>query len=68
MRFAKLEQNIIIAFFLAMFDYELTDQAGIPLKETPPVDFNGHSAMKPNSPVYFKYTPRVQAFGNGVNN
>lgn len=42
-----------------MFDYELTDMAGNPLEKAPPVDFNGHSATKPNPPVYLKYTQRV---------
>ena len=60
-QFAKLEQNIIIAFFLATFDYELTDRAGSPLAETPSVGFNGHAATKPSPPVYLKYTQRVRA-------
>lgn len=58
MRFAKLEQNIITAFFIAMFDYELTDKVGTPVSQTPPVDFNGHSATKPKEKAYLKYTPR----------
>ncbi|KAF4635641.1 hypothetical protein G7Y89_g2441 [Cudoniella acicularis] len=55
MRFAKLEQNIITAFFCAMFDYELVDKAGKPMTTTPPVDFNGHSATKPSPSIYLKY-------------
>ncbi|TVY15052.1 Sterol 14-demethylase [Lachnellula arida] len=58
MRFAKLEQNIITAFFIAMFDYELTDKVGTPISQTPPVDFNGHSATKPKEKVYLKYKLR----------
>jgi hypothetical protein len=42
-QFAKLEHNIITAFFIAMFDYELTDKVGNLVSETPPVDFNGHA-------------------------
>ncbi|TVY35052.1 Sterol 14-demethylase [Lachnellula occidentalis] len=57
MRFAKLEQNIITAFFIAMFDYELTDKEGTPVSATPPVDFNKHSATKAKG-VYLKYTLR----------
>ena len=59
MRFAKLEQNIILAFFLAMFDFELTDKVGNPVKETPPVDFNAPSAVKANPRVYLKYSRRT---------
>ena len=58
MRFAKLEQNIITAFFIAMFDYELTDKVGNPVSETPAVDFNGHAAEKPKERVYLKYKLR----------
>jgi hypothetical protein len=58
-QFAKLEQNIIITFFLATFDYELTDRAGSPPAETPSMGFNGHAAAKPSPPVYLKYTQRV---------
>ncbi|KAF8855280.1 cytochrome P450 [Acephala macrosclerotiorum] len=58
MRFAKLENNVIIAFFTAMFDYELTDKTGKPVHETPEVDFNGRSAMKPHVRPYIKYTRR----------
>ena len=57
-QFAKLEQNIITAFFIAMFDYELTDKVGNPVSETPPVNFNAHSAEKPKQRVYLKYKLR----------
>ena len=33
MRFAKLEQNIITAYFLAAFDFELQDKNGNKLTE-----------------------------------
>ncbi|KUJ10352.1 cytochrome P450 [Mollisia scopiformis] len=58
MRFAKLENNVIIAMFTAMFDYELADKAGKPVQGTPEVDFNGKSAMKPRVRPYVKYTSR----------
>jgi len=54
MRFAKLEMNVIIAHFLAMFDYNLCDHRGEKVHELPKVDQNAHSASKPNKPVYFK--------------
>ncbi|CAG8976008.1 hypothetical protein HYALB_00007535 [Hymenoscyphus albidus] len=58
MRFAKLEQNLITAFFIANFDYELTDKHGNPLATMPSVDYNGTSATKPKPPIYFKYQVR----------
>ncbi|TVY34155.1 Sterol 14-demethylase [Lachnellula subtilissima] len=58
MRFAKLEQNVITAFFLTMFDFELADKAGTPVSQTPPINFNGHAATKAEG-VYFKYTLRT---------
>lgn len=57
-QFAKLENNLIIAMFTAMFDYELTDKSGKPVQETPEVDFNGTSAMKPHVRPFVKYTTR----------
>jgi hypothetical protein len=58
MRFAKLENNIITAFFLAMFDYELVNAKGEPLTEIPREDMNGFTADKPKNPVHLKYTLR----------
>lgn len=58
MRFAKLEQNIITAYFIASFDFSLQDKNGRTLSEAPLVDFNGHSAHKPKTPQILKVTPR----------
>ncbi|CAG8960722.1 hypothetical protein HYFRA_00002258, partial [Hymenoscyphus fraxineus] len=58
MRFAKLEQNLITAFFIANFDYELTDKDGNPLATIPSVDYNGTSATKPKPSIYLKYQVR----------
>jgi sterol 14-demethylase len=58
MRFAKLEQNIITAYFIAEFEFELTDKNGRPLPTVPKVDFNAYSATKPNPPMYLKYRLR----------
>ncbi|ORY18132.1 cytochrome P450 6A1 [Clohesyomyces aquaticus] len=58
MRFAKLEQNIITAYFLATFDFELQDKKGNTLNQAPPIDMNGHSAHKPKVPIYLKTTTR----------
>ncbi|THW45271.1 cytochrome P450 6A1 [Aureobasidium pullulans] len=59
MRFAKLEQNIILAFFLAYFDFELADKNGNTGVKVPQSDSNNHAAVKPKERVYVKYRPRV---------
>jgi hypothetical protein len=53
-----MEQNIITAFFLATFDYELTDKDGQKVYDTSPVDYNSHTAMEPQQRVYQKYKQR----------
>ena len=56
-RFAELENNLIVAFFLAYFDeLKLTDADG---KERglPGADRNNHSAHKPADKIWIKYTP-----------
>ncbi|KAI5365207.1 Putative cytochrome P450 [Septoria linicola] len=58
-RFAKLENNMIVAFFLAYFDnIQLADKFGNLKAETSPVDRNGHTAHKPHEPMYLKYQLR----------
>ncbi|KAF2200677.1 cytochrome P450 6A1 [Delitschia confertaspora ATCC 74209] len=61
MRFAKLENNLITAYFLATFDFDLTDKNGVSLPKTPKVDFNGHAAEKPHNKVYLKYQVREKS-------
>lgn len=58
MRFAKLEQNIIAAYFLATFDFNLEDRSGQVLAVAPKVDVNGHSAFKPKDPPYIRVSVR----------
>ena len=58
MRFAKLEQNIITAYFIASFDFHLQDKNGTKLTVAPQIDINGHSAHKPKNPMFLKVTPR----------
>ncbi|KAL8281305.1 hypothetical protein RQP46_006339 [Phenoliferia psychrophenolica] len=59
MRFAKLESNMILAYFVAKFDFQLTDAGGKALASLPPLDENAHSAVKPTTPVFLKYTQRT---------
>jgi sterol 14-demethylase len=58
MRFAKLEQNIITAYFLATFDFYLQDKNGVRLSVPPKVDLNRHSAHKPRDGMLLKITTR----------
>ncbi|KAJ4359014.1 hypothetical protein N0V95_002550 [Ascochyta clinopodiicola] len=58
MRFAKLEQNIITAYFVASFDFSLEDESGRTLSIPPKVDQNGHSASKPKNPPYLRVSVR----------
>lgn len=58
MKFAKLEQNIIVAFFLAMFDFGLSDEEGNPVDSPPPVDLNMYSSWKPDDPIFLKLRAR----------
>ncbi|KAI5199546.1 cytochrome P450 6A1 [Aureobasidium subglaciale] len=58
MRFAKLEQNIILAFFLAYFDFELVDKDGKQVERVPKGDMNAFAAEKPKNRVYVKYSVR----------
>ncbi|KAF2822855.1 cytochrome P450 [Ophiobolus disseminans] len=58
MRFAKLEQNIITAYFVASFDFYLEDKRGKRMDVAPTIDFDRHSAHKPRIPQYLKVTPR----------
>lgn len=58
MRFAKLEQVLITAIWLAMFEYEIVDKNGQPTMEIPRENMNGFSAQPPDRNVYFKYKLR----------
>lgn len=58
MRFAKLEQNIIVAFFVTQFEYELCDRQGNAVRTPTPIDLNGFSACKPEPSAYVRYRQR----------
>jgi sterol 14-demethylase len=60
MRLAKLEITLIVAYFAAMFDFELCDREGNATAEMPKLPHrNEHSAQKSKVPVYLRYKPRV---------
>lgn len=58
MRFAKLEQNIIVAFFITQFEYELCDRQGNAVRTPTPIYLNAFSACKPEPSVYVRYRQR----------
>jgi cytochrome P450 len=59
-RFAKLENNIITAFWMAAFkDMQLVDKKGN-ASGLPAVDRNLHSAAKPTQKVYINYKLREE--------
>jgi len=58
-RFANLEAIIIAAYFVVMFEYELSDKNGKQLAETPPpVNRNQNQVQKPAKPIYIRYKER----------
>jgi len=59
MKFAKLEMFIIIATFVAMFDYTLEDVNGKTIQGPPPVDRSGHASAKPATPMRLRYKLRM---------
>jgi len=60
MRFAKLEQNIITAYFLSMFDFELCDVEGNRIKTLPDgwENHNKWASSKPEIRVKLRYQLR----------
>ena len=57
MRFAKLEQNLITAYFIASFDFDLEDKRGNKMSDVVVMDFNRHSAHKPQKSHMLRVTP-----------
>ncbi|GIZ48001.1 hypothetical protein CKM354_001107600 [Cercospora kikuchii] len=61
MRFAKLEINLIVAFFLAYFDnIQLLDEHKKPKTRTWDVDRNRHGSYKPTETTYIQYRVRPE--------
>ena len=62
MKLAKLEITLIIAYFFARFDFELSDRHGKANNEMPELpDRNEHTAKSRKSKVamYVRYKPRA---------
>lgn len=59
MRFAKLENNLIVSLFLAYFDeIQLLDGQGRPMAKVPTTNWNNHTARKPDVKINLKYRVR----------
>lgn len=62
MRFAKIENNIIVAFFVAYFDnLSVVGKDGKAVKKIPLADRNRASAHKPKERIFLKYSVRKEA-------
>lgn len=51
-----MENNLILAFFITMFDFEVVDKEGKRVDELPKVDLNSTATTKPKTRVYLKYS------------
>ena len=49
---------MIVAFFVATYDYMLVDKQGSPIPQPPPLNRNNMAASKPDTPLYLKYERR----------
>lgn len=58
MKFAKLEQNVIVAYWVAMFDFSLCDEKGRPTQVLPRSDRNGWTAGKPTPGCRLRFKVR----------
>ncbi|KAL7621631.1 hypothetical protein AAE478_008957 [Parahypoxylon ruwenzoriense] len=59
MKFAKLEMAVITAYFVAMFDFELSDKDGnYNPHPPPPINRNQTQAQKPRTTSYLRYKSR----------
>ena len=55
MKFARLEQNILVALFLATFEeFGLCDKNGAPVSEPPAIDLESYSSWKPEQQIHLK--------------
>lgn len=57
-RFAKMEQYLIVAFFTTIFDYVACDREGSEITTPTPIDLNAFSARRPEPRVYLRYRLR----------
>jgi hypothetical protein len=55
-----MENNLILAFFITMFDFEVVDKEGKRVDELPAVDLNSTATAKPKTKVFLTYSLREQ--------
>ncbi|KAH7377493.1 hypothetical protein BKA64DRAFT_648972 [Cadophora sp. MPI-SDFR-AT-0126] len=60
MRFAKLEMNMIVVFFVVAQDYTPVDKQGLPIPRLPPLGRNKKTASKPDTPLFLKYEKKKE--------
>jgi hypothetical protein len=60
MKFAKLEQTIVLVLFLATFDeFSLCDSKGNAMAEPPPLKLEQYGPSKPEKEAYIRYHVRA---------
>ena len=60
MRFARLENAVLTAHWLALFDFEVVDRKGKRTETLPRLDLNASSAHRPRDPCRVRFWGRVE--------
>jgi hypothetical protein len=58
MRLAKLEITLLMAMWIALFEYELVDELGKRTSKLPTIDMNAAMAHEPSNARYLRYWQR----------
>ena len=58
MRFAKLEMSVVLAHFIAAFEFVSVEKDGTKIEKLPRVDQNRHATCRPSRPVYLQVHKR----------
>ena len=53
-----MEMNMLLAFFVTRFDYQLIEPDGTPTTRVPVIDNEAWAVHKVKDPVYFKLSER----------
>jgi len=61
MRFAKLESNVIVAYWAAMFDFSLCDEQGMPTDVLPVSNRDAWTARKPQPGCRLRFEAREKS-------
>ncbi|KAF3354516.1 hypothetical protein VdG1_07445 [Verticillium dahliae VDG1] len=61
MKIAKTEMTIVLAYFIAIFDFELSDKHGNKInREARQINRNAELAEKPRSHIHLRYRRRSE--------